>query len=343
MIGVDVQRIRRALELQAQRGNAEEPALDREQINRFERHLRRELERDLIERKGELAESRMYAERLGRELRELQESKTPAADKDAAHAELLQAAQKYLDMIKFVDQIAARLAKLPAKLSKETQEDFDFRIDFWRKYARLGQSDIAYRAGRYDEVLKQTDEVIKQVEAKAGAGNDPIRLKDYQVTNDVLGLALRAKVQKGQIDDAKRIRAQLSAILPEHKKNTKSGTNPRAVQFVSVTAVAGGEDAPRRVAEEVAQRQHAHHGGQPRGREPPPGNLHQPHPTHRLHKAIRRPEHEHRPNARDQAEVRREAIVESVDDAPQHAAGAAGVPGLPFASHHRRQLPRMDG
>jgi len=50
VIGVDVQRIRRTLGLQSQgRGETGEVELDREQINRFERHLRRELERDLIE------------------------------------------------------------------------------------------------------------------------------------------------------------------------------------------------------------------------------------------------------------------------------------------------------
>src|SRR4051812_6168398 len=50
VIGVDVQRIRRTLGLQSQ-GRSAEPGdveLDREQINRFERHLRRELERALI-------------------------------------------------------------------------------------------------------------------------------------------------------------------------------------------------------------------------------------------------------------------------------------------------------
>ena len=56
VVGVDVQRIRRTLGLSAgtqppaQDGAAELPPIDREQLNRFERHLRRELERDLIER-----------------------------------------------------------------------------------------------------------------------------------------------------------------------------------------------------------------------------------------------------------------------------------------------------
>ncbi len=55
MVGVDVQRIRRTLGLTAgaqppTEGGDERPPLDRDQLNRFERHLRRELERDLIER-----------------------------------------------------------------------------------------------------------------------------------------------------------------------------------------------------------------------------------------------------------------------------------------------------
>jgi uncharacterized protein with von Willebrand factor type A (vWA) domain len=64
VIGVDVQRIRRTLGLQSQGRGAEpgEVELNREQINRFERHLRRELERALIERTEKLPPSRPLAE-----------------------------------------------------------------------------------------------------------------------------------------------------------------------------------------------------------------------------------------------------------------------------------------
>jgi uncharacterized protein len=71
VVGVDVQRIRRTLELSAgtqpQRGEAadgaaERPPIEREQLNRFERHLRRELERDLIERTETLPPARPLAE-----------------------------------------------------------------------------------------------------------------------------------------------------------------------------------------------------------------------------------------------------------------------------------------
>jgi uncharacterized protein with von Willebrand factor type A (vWA) domain len=68
VIGVDVQRIRRTLGLsagtqqQSEDGGEELPPIDREQLNRFERHLRRELERDLIERTSTLPPSRPLAD-----------------------------------------------------------------------------------------------------------------------------------------------------------------------------------------------------------------------------------------------------------------------------------------
>ena len=86
VIGVDVQRIRRTLGLQAQgRGpEGDEPALDRDQINRFERHLRRELERALIERTEKLPSSRPLAE-LDRAL-----PTSPAQDLAAVHRAVAQ-------------------------------------------------------------------------------------------------------------------------------------------------------------------------------------------------------------------------------------------------------------
>ncbi len=71
VVGVDVQRIRRTLELTAGTqprdgaatdGAAERPPIEREQLNRFERHLRRELERQLIERTETLPPARPLAE-----------------------------------------------------------------------------------------------------------------------------------------------------------------------------------------------------------------------------------------------------------------------------------------
>jgi uncharacterized protein with von Willebrand factor type A (vWA) domain len=67
VVGVDVQRIRRTLGLTAgsqppPEDGGERPPIDREQLTGFERHLRRELERDLIERTETLPPSRPLAE-----------------------------------------------------------------------------------------------------------------------------------------------------------------------------------------------------------------------------------------------------------------------------------------
>src|SRR3954452_5998486 len=67
VVGVDVQRIRRTLGLTAGQqppgaDRGERPPIDRDQLTGFERHLRRELERDLIERTETLPPSRPLAE-----------------------------------------------------------------------------------------------------------------------------------------------------------------------------------------------------------------------------------------------------------------------------------------
>ncbi|MGI8632063.1 MAG: VWA domain-containing protein [Solirubrobacterales bacterium] len=86
VVGVDVQRIRRALGLQTHAGRRDDepdpdegPTLDRESINAFERHLRRELERRLIERTGTLPPARPLAD-LDRAL-----PSNPAQDLAAVH------------------------------------------------------------------------------------------------------------------------------------------------------------------------------------------------------------------------------------------------------------------
>ncbi|HEU4980043.1 MAG TPA: VWA domain-containing protein [Solirubrobacterales bacterium] len=87
VIGVDVQRIRRALSIQARgRGSAgeEQPALDPENVRQFEQYLRRELERATIERTGKLPPSRPLAE-LDRAL-----PTSPAQDLAAVHRAVAQ-------------------------------------------------------------------------------------------------------------------------------------------------------------------------------------------------------------------------------------------------------------
>jgi uncharacterized protein len=88
VVGVDVQRIRRTLGLQAHgreaEGDGEALTLDRESLNQFERQLRRELERELIERTERLPPSRPLAE-LDRAL-----PTSPAQDLASVHRAVAQ-------------------------------------------------------------------------------------------------------------------------------------------------------------------------------------------------------------------------------------------------------------
>ncbi|MFN8150586.1 MAG: VWA domain-containing protein [Solirubrobacterales bacterium] len=88
VVGVDVQRIRRSLGL-TPRSNAADNAgekveLDRDDVRRFEQHLRRELERGLIERTGKLPPARPLAD-LDRAL-----PTSPTQDLAAVHRSVAQ-------------------------------------------------------------------------------------------------------------------------------------------------------------------------------------------------------------------------------------------------------------
>jgi hypothetical protein len=85
VVGVDVQRIRRTLGLQSQAGaKPGERSLDRSEIARFERHLRRELERLQVERTEKLPPSRPLAD-LDRAL-----PSSPTQDLAAVHRAVAQ-------------------------------------------------------------------------------------------------------------------------------------------------------------------------------------------------------------------------------------------------------------
>src|SRR5207249_3674842 len=60
---------------------------------------------------------------------------------------------------------------------------------------------------------------------KQGAGGGPIRLKDYQVTGDILGLVLRANVQKGNTFKAKQIFGYLERLTGEDAGGVAEATN----------------------------------------------------------------------------------------------------------------------
>ncbi len=62
---------------------------------------------------------------------------------------------------------------------------------------------------------KTTESVVAAVDKLKGDGKAPIRLKDYQITGDVLTLALRANVQKGNTARAEQILGYLNRLAGE--------------------------------------------------------------------------------------------------------------------------------
>ena len=89
----------------------------------------------------------------------------------------------------------------------------------------FGQADFAYRAGNYDKVLEPalTGKVVDFV--KKEAEKDPVvRLKDFQITGQILGLAMRANMQKGKIDEAKQL-MKILENLKDVKENALADTS----------------------------------------------------------------------------------------------------------------------
>jgi hypothetical protein len=136
--------------------------------------------------------------------------------------EPLKAAQQYRELGKFVSGLEARLDKLPIKLTTTTRERLELQLHGMQKYAKLGLAEVEYREGHFDKVLETTKPTVDAVR-KADDGKGAIKLKDYKVTGEILGLALRAEVQKGNVQEGKAILNLLKRVTAESEE--KAGTD----------------------------------------------------------------------------------------------------------------------
>src|SRR5262249_41524411 len=132
------------------------------------------------------------------------------AFEDLNSKEELKAIKKFNDMKSFLKTLRAELDKVPphlgnddvipnGKISKERHDQVEFTIRVMAKYADLGEAEVRFRSDnkdRFDQVLAATKPVVDDILAKAKTPGN-IKLKDYRVTSDILSLALRANVQKG--------------------------------------------------------------------------------------------------------------------------------------------------
>ncbi len=131
--------------------------------------------------------------------------------------------QKYFEMQKFVADLKSRLNKTTNKMSGDSYKRLELAAGVMASYARLGLAEVLYRGGQYDKVLADTKDTVARFEKLKGDGKAPIRLKDYVVSGEVLGLALRANVQKGNIAKAEEILSYLDRLAGE-EENALAGT-----------------------------------------------------------------------------------------------------------------------
>jgi hypothetical protein len=112
---------------------------------------------------------------------------------------------------------AAKIKKLDfGKLTIDGQERVRATLTGLENLSRLSRAEIDYRNSNFDKVLeaKQTGDVVERIQKMAAAKPGPIALKDFDVMGKLLGLALRANVQKGNVAKGRDVLKLLERLAP---------------------------------------------------------------------------------------------------------------------------------
>lgn len=141
--------------------------------------------------------------------------------------QLVPAVKVYQEMGTFLDGLKGQIEKQPAELvPEETKDRLLYELGVLRKFATLGQAEIEYRQREYKKVLTpaMTGATLDAVRKMKAGEDGKIRLKDFQVTSELLVLALRAQVQDGQVKEAKETFRFLE-ILSGEEGDIEAGLN----------------------------------------------------------------------------------------------------------------------
>ena len=131
-----------------------------------------------------------------------------------------EALKKYALLDSFQASLKQTYDKHARRLPEEAQGEFNAALKRMQNLARYGIVFGEYRAGHYDAVLapKAAGEVVEAVRKAAGKGVEPIQVADAKLTGEILGLAMRADVQKGKINEAKEILGLLRRLRGDEKE-----------------------------------------------------------------------------------------------------------------------------
>ena len=148
---------------------------------------------------------------------------------DLQKGDIKTALQKYEDMEKFAASLLQQFKKTDTKLGAEVRDGMQKALANLKKNAQFGLANTEYRAGNFDKVLALTEDAVKSVKA-LDKRDSPIVIKDYRVTGSLLGLNLRARVQKGAVAEAKEMLPLLRRLKGEDQDNDATAVLQSLVQ-----------------------------------------------------------------------------------------------------------------
>jgi hypothetical protein len=138
----------------------------------------------------------------------------------------LEAVQMYADLLARSTTVREQLEKLDPPVEAEIREPLAKALTDIKSLSVVGLARADARAGNYDKVLKDTGPTVKELLAlvKEDKSTTPIKIADGQAAGDVLGLALRAHIQKGEVAEARKIMLLLRRLTDE-KGTQQVGTD----------------------------------------------------------------------------------------------------------------------
>ena len=139
------------------------------------------------------------------------------------------AVKKCNEMAKYLKDLQAEFGTVsPGRITEKNHSQIDFTLRVMLKYADLGIAEAKFRGtdtDRFDQVLKTTSSVVSEMlaEAKKTPAGQPIVKKDNAVIGKILGLALRASVQNGDVVKGKSILDVLQRLKGEAGNDAGTG------------------------------------------------------------------------------------------------------------------------
>ncbi len=110
------------------------------------------------------------------------------------------------ELASFADSLQKQFQKVQNIIEEKNKEPLGKALEELDKAGRYGMASIEFQNGNYDKVVseKLTGDVVDVVREE-GKKPGPIEMVDYKITGSILGLALRAHVLQGNVEQGQDI------------------------------------------------------------------------------------------------------------------------------------------